>query len=173
MIGNDCDEAWYLAQFKPNCQRIAERNLTRQGFQTFLPRQEETRRTRTGFATTARPLFPGYIFVAFEAAKGGWRAINATYGISRLVSFNDRPQPVPQDIIAELKQRCDAEGMLASGVQARIGDRVRIAVGPFADFMARVEKMAPDKRIWVLLEVMGRETRLAVSANALRSVAGR
>lgn len=173
MTCNDCCETWYLAQLKPNCQRIAEANLARQGFDTFLPQQEETRRTRTGFSTTMRPLFPGYIFVAFEAARGGWRAINATYGITRLVSFDDRPQPVPQDIVSELKRRCDAEGRMTPGFQARVGERVRIAVGPFADFMARVEKMTPDKRIWVLLELMGRDTRLTVPATALRPVGGR
>lgn len=173
MTCTDCCGAWYLAQLKPNCQRLAEVNLNRQGFHTFLPQREETRRTRTGFATTARPLFPGYIFVAFEAARGGWRAINATYGITRLVSVDNRPQPVPQDIIVELKQRCDAGGKMNPGFQARVGDHVRIAVGPFADFMARVEKMAPDKRIWVLLDLMGRETRLRVPANALQAVSGR
>ena len=50
---------WFLAQMKPNSHDIANRNLTRQGFETFLPLQEETRRTRGRFVTRRRPLFPG------------------------------------------------------------------------------------------------------------------
>ena len=49
--------SWFLAQFKPNGHRIAERNLNRQGFRTFLPLQEETRRQRSKFTTTLRPFF--------------------------------------------------------------------------------------------------------------------
>jgi transcriptional antiterminator RfaH len=75
-----------LAQFKPKCHRIAERNLERQGFQSFLPMQEETRRVRGKFTALMRPLFPGYLFVAFDKARGGWQAVNSTYGITRLVS---------------------------------------------------------------------------------------
>ena len=51
--------SWFLAQMKPNSHDIANRNLTRQGFETFLPLQEETRRTRGRFVTRRRPLFPG------------------------------------------------------------------------------------------------------------------
>jgi len=33
---------WYLIQFKRNSHRIAEQNLNKQGFKTFLPLQEIT-----------------------------------------------------------------------------------------------------------------------------------
>ena len=69
-------QAWFLAQLKPNAAQIAETNLKRQGFQTFLPKEEGTRKIRGKFVAVERPLFPGYIFVAFDVASGGWRAIN-------------------------------------------------------------------------------------------------
>jgi transcriptional antiterminator RfaH len=47
---------------------------------------------------------------------------------------------------------------------------VRITTGPFADFVAEVEKIAPDRRVWVLMELMGSETRVAVKADQLRIV---
>ena len=40
----------------------------RQGFQTFLPMEEETRQRNGKFVTAMRPLFPGYIFVTFDVA---------------------------------------------------------------------------------------------------------
>ena len=102
--------SWFLAQFKPNSHRIAERNLTQQGFQTFLPMQERTTQRRGKFITSLAPLFPGYLFVAFDTVQGGWRAVNSTYGISRLVSLGKEPVAVPLDLVSELMLRCDEAG---------------------------------------------------------------
>src|SRR3954471_8443199 len=77
--------AWYLAQVRPNSFQIAERNLARQSFPVFCPTQEETRRRAGRFVLVTQPLFPGYLFVSFNPASAAWRAINSTYGVSRLV----------------------------------------------------------------------------------------
>ena len=62
IFGNIMHEtSWYLAQLKPNAHRIAERNLRRQEFETFLLPVEVTRRKSTTFVNELRPLFPGYI----------------------------------------------------------------------------------------------------------------
>ena len=42
--------------------------------------------------------------------------------------------------------------------------------GPFTDFVATIETIAPERRVWVLIEIMGGETREAVSAEQLRAV---
>jgi len=171
---------WFLAQFKPNCHKIAVRNLHLQRFQTFLPLHEETKRKSGRFISTLRPLFTGYMFVAYDTTKGGWRAINNTYGVTRLVSFtygvtrlvsfgND-PQPVPLDLISRLMLRCDAGGRLLPPRILHPGDAVRISGGPFAEFVATVEKISPDQRVWVLLDLMGRTTRVAVRPEALQAV---
>ena len=74
MTFHDRGTSWFLAQLKPNCANIADRNLKRQGFKTFLPMEEETRQRNGKFVTSMQPLFPGYIFVAFDVARGFWRA---------------------------------------------------------------------------------------------------
>lgn len=159
---------WFLAQFKPNCHKIAERNLRQQRFQTFLPLHEETKRRAGRFISTLRPLFTGYIFVAFNTATGGWRAINSTYGVTRLVSFGEEPQPIPLGLISQLMLRCDEGGNLLPPQILRPGDPVRLTSGPFAEFVATVEKISPDQRVWVLLDLMGRTARVAVQADALQ-----
>lgn len=159
---------WFLAQVRPNCDKMAERNLQRQRFQTFLPMHEETKRRAGRFISTLRPLFTGYMFVAFNTAKGGWRKINNTYGVTRLVSFGEEPQPVPLDLISRLILRCDGGGRLLPPRILNPGDAVRISGGPFADFVATVENISPDQRVWVLLDLMGRTTRVAVQAKALQ-----
>ncbi len=69
MTFHDRGTSWFLAQLKPNCANIADKNLKRQGFKTFLPMEEETSQRGGKFVTAMRPLFPGYIFVAFDAAR--------------------------------------------------------------------------------------------------------
>ena len=162
--------SWYLAQFRPNCHEMAERNLHRQSFHTFLPMQEETKRKSGRFVSTLRPLFTGYLFVGFDPSKGGWRAINSTYGITRLVSFGEFPQPVPLDLISRLMLRCDQGGKLLPPRILMTGDAVKISGGPFANFVATVEEIGPDQRVWVLLDLMGQTTRVAVQPEALQVV---
>ena len=162
--------SWFLAQLKPNCARIADKHLTRQGFQTFLPLEEETRQRNGKFVTTDRPLFPGYIFVAFNAARGHWRQVNSTTGITRLVSFGKAPAAVPLDLVSQIMLRCDASGKLLPPKVLKPGDQVALTKGPFATFVAEVEKIAPDRRVWVLMEIMGGQKRVAVAAEHLRTV---
>ena len=166
----DHGTSWFLAQLKPNCANIADNNLKRQGFQTFLPMEEETRQRNGKFVSAMRPLFPGYIFVAFDVTSGLWRSVNSTYGITQLVSFGKEPSAVPLDIVSQLMLRCDAKGKLLPPTLLKAGDQVTLTEGPFANFVAEVEKFAPDRRVWVLMDIMGGQTRVAVGADQLRAV---
>lgn len=168
---HDRGASWFLAQLRPNCLSIAERNLKRQGFRTFLPMEEGTIRRRGRFTPALLPLFPGYMFVSFDTEAGHWRAINSTYGVTKLVSFGAAPAPVPLDLVSQLMLRCDVSGKLLPPKLLKPGDQVCITTGPLAEFVGEVERIAPDRRVWVLMEIMGGETRVAVKADQIRVVA--
>ena len=164
------DNTWFLAQYKPNCHEIAKRNLRRQGFRTFLPLHEETKRRAGRFTTTLRPLFNGYLFVNLDTSKGRWHAVNSTYGITKLVSFANKPQPVPEDLMSNLLLRCDDEGKILSPRTFKPGETVTVSGGPFSEFVATVETVDAGQRVWILLELMGRSTRVAVKTEMLQTV---
>lgn len=166
----DVERRWYLAQLKPNSAKIAQRNLNRQGFEWFLPQEEATQQRAGQIVTTQRPLFPGYIFVAFNAAQGCWRAINSTQGITRLVSFGRAPAPVPDALVHGLKARCDQVGKLITAPVLASGDAVTFTKGPFANFVGEVEKIDADCRVWVLMDLMGAQTRVKADEAQLRAV---
>ncbi|MHC0055491.1 transcription termination/antitermination protein NusG [Actibacterium sp. D379-3] len=170
MTFHDRGTSWFLAQLKPNCANIAGKNLKRQGFNTFLPMEEETRPRNGKYVTAMRPLFPGYIFVAFDVTRGFWRTVNSTYGITRLVCLGKEPTAVPLDLVSQLMLRCDAKGKLLPPKLLKPGDQVMLTKGPFANFVAEVETIAPDRRVWVLMEIMGGQTRVAVGADQLRAL---
>lgn len=161
---------WFLAQLKPNCANIADKNLKRQGFQTFLPVEEKTAERKGKFVTSLKPLFPGYIFVAFDAALDFWRSVNSTYGITRLVSFGKEPQAVPNDLVSKLMARCDDTGKLLPPKILKPGDTVKLTTGPFANFVAEVERITPDKRVWILMDLLGGATRVGVKPDQLQAV---
>ena len=154
---------WYLVQCRPNCHAIAERNLQRQGDCTFLPLQSQTRRVGSKFVTDQRPLFPGYMFLGLRPDHQPWRAVNCTYGVSRLVAFTDHPAQVPPGFVENLRLRCDASGLLMPPPVIAVGDNVRVLGGSFADFLATVETITAESRVWVLLELMGRTLRMELS----------
>ena len=149
--------SWYIVQFKPNSHKIAVRNLQRQGFDTFLPMHEVTRRTTAKFETVIRPLFAGYMFVACYPEQAPWLQINSTCGISRMLGFAKGPKPMPEALIAGLRARCDSVGKVVPLENFEAGQLVEMHSGLFESFIATVEQMASDTRVWVLLDFMGKE----------------
>ena len=161
-------EHWYLVQVKPNRHRLAERNLARQGFTCFQPLLRATERRGAQFRSISRPLFPGYLFVAFDPARAPWRKINSTAGVARLLSFGNRPQVVPQGLVADLQARLDPEGHVTLLDELNEGDRVQIQSGPFAGFLAEVARLAPEARAHLLVDLMGRQALVTAKVTELR-----
>jgi transcriptional antiterminator RfaH len=159
---------WYLIQFKPNSHRMAERNLQRQGFETFLPMQKITQRKASHFVSDAKPFFPGYMFVSVNSELAPWRTINSTVGVSGLVNFDSNPKPLPLQLISGLMQRCDAASTMLPLNRFNEGDSVEMLTGPFANFIAKVDTIDPEQRIWVLMDFMGQKTRMQVTADQLQ-----
>ena len=161
---------WFILQFKSNSHHLAAKNLNRQGFETFLPLHDTTSRRLSRFVSTSKPLFPGYMFISFDRAKSKWHKINNTYGVSRLVAFNDSHKPIPTTFIEDLKRRCDLSGKLLPIKEFKEGDQVKILKGPFANFIATIEKYETDQRIWILMDLMGRKSKIQTPLNALQTL---
>ena len=162
------EEHWYLVQVKPNGYRLAERNLARQGFTCFQPLARATERRGAQFKSVSRPLFPGYLFVAFDPARAPWRKINSTAGVARLLSLGSVPREVPRGLVAELRARLDAGGHVVLSDNLSVGDRVEIQSGPFAGFLGEVARLAPEARAHLLVDLMGRRAQVTARVTELR-----
>ena len=160
---------WFILQFKPNSHHQASKNLNRQGFETFLPLHDTTSRKASRFITTNQPLFPGYMFITFDKAESKWHKINNTYGVSRLVTFNAILKPIPTTFVNNLMKRYDSSGKLLPIKKLKKGDRVKVLKGPFANFIATVETYETDQRIWILMDLMGRKTKIQTPSDTLQT----
>lgn len=159
---------WCAVQVKRNSFRKAEQALSQQQIAVFCPKHRvEARRFGKQVAQT-NLLFPGYFFVAIDEDNPQWRAVANTVGVSRIVMQNPgAPARMPAPLFDELMRRCDEDGFLLppSGIQA--GDNVRISTGPFSQFIATVERVDPERRVWVLLDLLGGERSVEVRLDDL------
>lgn len=161
---------WYVVHTQPHNERRAELNLQRQGFSTYLPRYLRSRRHARRTETVARPLFPRYLFVAIDVARDRWRAIQSTFGVCQLVLAGDEPVPVPEGVIEQIRSREGEDGFVTLGLAAglRPGSQVQLVDSIFANYRGVIDRIADDRRIAVLLDLLGREVRVFVPAASVR-----
>ena len=168
MISFEQDEfigqEWHLLLCKPNQSRIAFQNLQRMGFDLFMPRHAVERPWRGTVKSELRPVFGGYMFISARPDCLGWHKVRNTPGVSSLIGFgSDGPAVVPSDVVAGLMGRCDHEGLLQPyNEKFAVGDKIKIAQGPFAEFVATVERIGADQRLYILLDFLGRPTKIDV-----------
>ena len=163
-MNESLNKKWFIAQIKPNSYHIAIQNLERQGFETFLPKMEITQRQKNKFLVKNVYVFPGYMFVCFDPHIITWSKINSTYGVSKILAFNNKPSEISSDLILELKTRYDINSNLTKKDKLQKGDSIKFYTGPFADLIAKVESIDENNRIWVLMESMGGHQRLKLNA---------
>jgi transcriptional antiterminator RfaH len=161
---------WYLLQIKPKGHGRAFENLQRQGFDVFCPLIVKTTKKNNKFLNRKSPLVPGYLFMGTAVDPVPWNSINGTRGVSRAVSLDGTYRPVNTHIIKGLKCRCDKDDVIQkmSGIIA--GDRVKIERGPFSDFICNVEEIADNKRVWILIDLLQKQTKTEISLDDLSKI---
>ena len=61
----------------------------------------------------------------------------------------------------------DTHGLLQFGQKLRVGDRVRVTAGPFAERFAICERLNDSGRVRVLLDIMGGQVPVSVDRDYL------
>jgi transcriptional antiterminator RfaH len=154
--------SWHVVQVHVHAEAKAQMHLARQGFATYLPRYLKRRRHARRTEIVPAPLYPSYLFVAFNRAIHGWRSIHSTVGVARLVCNGDVPAVIDNSIIDGLKVRENADGFiqLERRPQFAAGDKVRVREGVFCDSLGLFESMGDRERVAILLELLGRKVRV-------------
>jgi transcriptional antiterminator RfaH len=164
--------AWYAVSTRAHGESRAAIHLKRQGFEAWLPLIRKTRRHARRIETIEAPLFPGYLFVAFDASQQPWRAINGTFGVRRLICQGDLPIPVPDSFFVELRSRCEVDGFFSLPAdELRPGTLVQFRSGPFTEQVATLLRLSDNERIWLLLDLLGRPVTVMASRQDVVAVA--
>jgi transcriptional antiterminator RfaH len=162
---------WYTIQTKPRQEDKARHNLQRQGFETYLPQIRLKKRRRKQWADVLEPLFPRYLFIHADSNQQSLAPVRSTLGVSSLVRFGNVLRPVPDPVIAYLKQ-AEQENTGQHGDSAwpfKEGDEVAVLEGPFAGLNGLYQMPVGQERALLLITLLGRENAVEVPHQALAS----
>ena len=80
-----------------------------------------------------------------------------------MVTFDDKPAPIDDDVIELLQSRVDDDGFLKVGEALKPGDKVRVKDGPWRALVGVVEReLKSDERIMILLDSLKFQSRLTI-----------
>lgn len=144
---------WYAAYTCANHEKRVADQLSQSGMQHFLPLYSSIRRWKDRRVRLSLPLFPGYLFV-FLALRDRLQLLQLP-GVARLVTFNGRPAPLPEEQIEGLRRglaQMHAEPHL--GLTA--GRRVRIIFGPLRGAEGILQRRKNSCRVVLSVELIMR-----------------
>jgi transcriptional antiterminator RfaH len=149
-----CGEShWYAVHAKPHREDCAASVISALGLDVLLPK---VKKERAGHPRTiATPLFPGYLFAHFCTALCLDR-VRYARGVLHIVGAKHCPSAVPDDVIASIRNRIQADGYVKlARLSVQTGDWVQIEQGPFQGLMGRIEQEDDDaKRVTILLDAI-------------------
>ncbi len=178
----DIDLRWYVLLTEPSNEFKATRHLDRLGFDPFMPTEirqtQYTVRTMFGvqrrMRSIERPIFPGYIFIPLNIAWS-FGPLYTVPGIrpnghcflkvgGRHVTIDPADIEIMRNVEAALKNP------ILPGCPFRVGDKVKMADGPLCELVAVISKLDETGRIELLMDILGRKSKLFVNARQIRAV---
>ena len=159
--------SWIAINTHPNKEDVAIANLDRQGFETYCPKLQRRIRHARKTQDVLRPMFPGYVFAAVLRDVSRWQSCQSTYGVRSVVHAGGTPCFLPDGFVEALRQREIGGAVVQRALQFRIGQRVRLAQGPFDDMIATIIEMNDRDRLVVLMELLSRRVRISVEASTV------
>ncbi len=148
---------WYLIRTKPRSEKVALENLTRQGFECYLPMMKVEKVINKHIEVQKLPLFPRYLFINLELdfESKSWTPIRSTRGVSNLVKFGGTPAKIHDELVEHIYSK---EHLSESKIEPlyHSGQKLKIVDGPFSGFDSIYQGMDSEMRVMVLLEFMAR-----------------
>ena len=159
-------QQWYALRSKPRKEDTVWQQLNTREIESFYPRMKV--HPVNPRAKKVKPYFPGYLFVNVDLEKIGINTFRWMPHTLGLVSFDDKPSQVPENLIHAIKKRVqeinEAGGEVFDGLKT--GDKIRIQDGPFSGFEAIFDSRLPGKeRVRVLLQFLGYQRQVALELN--------
>ena len=160
---------WYVVHTQTGSEEKAKAGLLRRMETTPLKQYigeivvptEQVSEIRSGKKRiTARKFFPGYIIIKMEMSKESWYLIKTTPGITGFIGPGRKPTPISDDEVTSILKRTeDTETRPTPKMTFDIGESIRIADGPFANFNGAVTEVYPERgKLKVSVSIFGRST---------------
>ncbi len=164
---------WYVVHSYSGMENKVKKNLEHRAesmrdqggekiFQVIVPTEEEIELREGQRRIVERRVFPGYILVEMVMDEDSWYVVRNTPGVTGFVGMGNKPTPLEPEEVERIMKRIEEEEPKVK-VDFRVGQRVRITEGPFADFHGVVDEVYPEKgKARVRVSFFNRETPVEV-----------
>jgi transcription termination/antitermination protein NusG len=162
---------WFVVHCYSGYENKVKKNLEHRaesmGMQTHIldvivPTEEQIELREGQRRIVEKRIYPGYVLVRMLLDEESWYVVRNTPGVTGFVGIGNKPTPLRQDEVDRIMRRMEAEEPVAQ-VKVKIGDKVRIVEGSFADFHGTVDEVYPEKgKARVLVSFFNRETPIEV-----------
>lgn len=169
MTKNGSRPFWYVIKTKPLAEEDVKTRLSRARFEVFLPRIKTIVRGHSKPVSRYKSLFPSYLFARLDLDDAEvFHMIKYTRGVHRILGSGAVPVPIPEDLIACIRERVNKEGVLEQGLVFKKGDPVRIKRGPLRDLIGVLEKpVSASGRVRVLLDIMRKVVKAELACSEI------
>ena len=155
---------------KTNEEDRVDRNLQAWGLETFSPRVKQ--KVLNEFSGKAiyfsRPLFPRYTFARFNAEMLLHKVSNSR-GVHRVLSIDNAPVPVDDEIIALIQSKVADDGFVRLDETFAPGDEVRIKDGSLRGINGVFDRTLKDKnRVMILLTAINYQASVIVERDLIQ-----
>jgi len=157
---------WYVIQTKPTAEDAVQKHFANAKLETFLPKIKSMVCGKKRSSSRIKALFPSYIFAHINLNDANlYHMIRYTRGVRRILGDGIVPVPVPDEMIAIIRERMGESGVIEQRLTMKKGDPVRIKSGLFSDLVGILEKpVSAAGRVRVLLQIMKQRVRCEMSA---------
>ncbi len=149
----------YENKVKVNLEkRIEYMNMGDKIFRIEVPQKTVTQMKGGKKQEREEKIFPGYVLVEMIMDEDSWYVVRHTSGVTKFVGSAKKPIPARDSEIKKIIN-CSSSTSQKIELDVKAGDKVRITSGPFADFIADIIEVYPDKsKLRANVSIFGRET---------------
>ena len=149
----------YENKVKVNLEkRIEYMNMGDKIFRIEVPQKTVTQMKAGKKQEKEEKIFPGYVLVEMIMDEDSWYVVRHTSGVTKFVGSAKKPIPARESEIKKILHRSSSQ-VEKIELDVKVGDKVRIISGPFADFDADIIEVYPDKsKLRASVSIFGRET---------------
>ena len=160
---------WYSVSVLSNFEKkiaeqiktaVSEAGLGDEIDEVLVPTEEVLEVRRGKKVTSERRFMPGYVLVRMEMSSRGYHLISSINRVTGFLGQGGKPSPMRDEEVNLILNRVEeGEASPRSTITFEIGEKVKVADGPFEDFDGMVEEGDEEhQRLKVTVSIFGRAT---------------
>jgi transcription antitermination factor NusG len=143
---------WHVVYVKPRTEKKMAEYCAAHGLEHYLPLRRQTKIYQRRKVTVDKPVFPGYVFVVFDAESRA--TVLKAAPLVRVLDTGDEPRLVHE--LEQVRRALTVDPALGTAAALRHGTPVRIKAGPFRGVEGIVASMRNPAKVRLNVEMIGR-----------------